>query len=152
MKKNINLEALYQEAAQGNHPAVDRTEQVHLLGQYVGTLSQVLQDAGFKVAHEVLAFTPQANLKMTIDGDTHDFQLTIPDKGADLSNKLVVSGNADGSLREFTIYNDDGSIPITRFEDMSMTLAKHLAVECGRKVYQQQQHIMRLADLARYTV
>lgn len=150
--KTINLEALYHEAAQGAHPAVDRTAQVHLLGQYVGTLVQVLQNSGFTVAHELLTFTPQANLKLTIDGDTHDFQLTIPDSGSGLSNKLVVSGNADGSLREFTIYNDDGSIPITRFEDMSVMLAEHLAVECGRKIYQQQEHVLRMAELARYTV
>lgn len=141
---NNDLANLYHAAASGALAA--DTEQSNVLEEMSFKLQSCvtwarvqLQDAGFETQHIVSEDWPELQLSVARDGHAHNFRLCIPRMDSDAEGQprfgknIVLAGNADGSLSAFKLYEDDGSISIGRFEALSAEIARHVAIECGKK-------------------
>lgn len=140
-----DLANLYHMAASGEEalhvaePSEAREEASFKLQACVTWARVQLQEAGFETEQMVSDDMPELLLKVSRDGNAHSFRLCIPKMEQDGRNKtpfgknIVLAGNVDGSLSAFRIYEDDGSISMGRFESLSAEIARHVAIECGKK-------------------
>lgn len=98
-----------------------------------------LQDAGFNSDQMSSEQEPLVYLHVSKEGATGIFRLSFPQTGATAEGqplygkKILLTGNADKSITQFDLYDDDGTIPVDRFETLSLKIAQHVAAECGRK-------------------
>lgn len=99
-----------------------------------------LQDAGFNSAQISSEQEPLVYLHASKEGNAGIFRLSLPQAGTTADGqpfygkKILLTGNADKSITQFDLYDDDGTIPVDRFETLSQKIAQHVAAECGRKI------------------
>jgi hypothetical protein len=98
-----------------------------------------LQDAGFHSAQISSEHEPLVHLHVSKEGHAGIFRLSFPQTGTApegqplYGKKILLTGNTDKSITQFDLYDDDGAIPVDRFETLSQKIAQHVAAECGRK-------------------
>jgi len=98
-----------------------------------------LQDAGFHSAQISSEQEPLVYLHVSKEGQAGIFKLSFAQTGSTpegrplYGKKILLTGNMNKSITQFDLYDDDGVIPVDRFEKLSQKIAQHVAAECGKK-------------------
>lgn len=81
-----------------------------------------LQNLGCQTDHVADDHRPLVYLFCQSGTFAQVFKLTIPDNG----KNIVLTGNSDDRVSIFRLRDDDGFIPLSRFQDMSLEMTHHI--------------------------